>query len=153
MKVVSFFFNKICCFVLLCRFTFVLLLDMSQKIWSNAYQPFLTSATLHVIMLYLPKTLTDSKMLSLASIDTMMYSSRQESMSIFLSHTNTHLSTTFAPSAFLVHQMDYAHQSQNLSTSRLSRSLCSGQEQGRHWRLLRQVVGFVRGCAKVGVQQ
>lgn len=92
------------------RSTFVQLPDMSLQTWSNASQHSLISATSCVAMLYLVRILTVLKMHSIDSITTVTSSSKREFALTSLSHVNTRSSITFAQSASLVHQMDYAHQ-------------------------------------------
>ena len=104
------------------RFIYVQLSDMSLQTWSNASQHSLISAILHVVMLSPLRTLTVLKVHLLDSITTVISSSKRGFAFASPSHINTHSSITFAQSASLVHQLDYAHQSQNLSILKLSRS-------------------------------
>lgn len=109
------------------RFIFLQLLDMYLQIWSNASRHSLTSVTLCDVMLYLQRTLTVLKIHLHDSITTEISSSKLGFALTFPSLANTHSSITIVQFASLVHQMDCARRSRNLSILKQSRSLGGDQ--------------------------
>lgn len=102
--------------------------------WSRLYKPFLTFVTLFSVMYMARRVSTHWKMPSIISIIIMRYSGQVAFVSMALIYLSLMLqSTTYISFEHLVLLTAFAHQSQNLSTSRWWKSLGADQVIGMHW--------------------